>query len=178
MKKKTMIIIIIVLAVLVLGLIGYIVYDKVTDKEELVPTEDYVSEYKEVGLDLTTVMDSINGYWHGSGDNSFYVISFLKKDMSFSEFYYASEGGGGGSIKDLKFVSDNKYKLVITLAPRLLCSEEFCQEGASMGEYSREEDIELDIDLSNISDKKLKCNDLELSYLGATWEEMESNIYN
>ena len=178
MKKKTMLIIIIVLAILVLGLVGYIVYDKVINKEELVPTENYGEEYTEVGLDLTTVMDSINGYWHGSGDNAFYVVSFLKNDMSFSEFYYASEGGGGGKVKDLKFIEDNKYKLVITLAPRLLCTEEYCQEGASYGEYSKEEDIELIIDLSNISDKKLKVNDSELSYLGSTWEEMENNIYN
>ena len=102
----------------------------------------------------------------------------FNKNKEYAEFYYASVGGSCGIIKDVTYVDTNNYKLLITLNPRVLCTEEYCEEGANIGDMSSYEDITINVDISKIDEKIVKLNDFEFSYLGSTWSEMESNIYN
>ena len=169
MRDKIKTIIIVILSLVIISLVSYIVYNKILDnKEEIIEVNHY---------SLEEVLNKIYGYWRVPSDNSLIVMSFLENG-EYSSFYYASEGGTGGIVKKLEYNSSlDEYTLLVDLNPRLLCSEEYCEEGATIGEYSEPETIKLNIKLDKISDKILIVDNVELKYLGSTYKEMEENIF-
>ena len=173
MKDKSKVIIII-LALVIIGLVGYICYDKVLKDKDKNDGEETV-EVKHDSLE--TVLHKISGYWRVPSENSLVVMSF-EENGNYGNFYYASEGGVGGKVKGLTY-DDKKdeYILTIELNPRLLCTEEYCEEGATIGQYSDPEEIKLTLNFSKFGDKILIVDNKELRYLGSTYSEMEENIY-
>lgn len=180
MKDKKLFIIVIAIMALTILLSAYMIYTQLimgnnSAKNEVSDVANTVDV--DTGLSLTEVMNKINGYWHLE-NNSFWVVGFLAKDMTYTSFPYASEGGEGGKVTSVNHVDGDIYDLVVMLSPRLMCNEEFCEEGATIGQMSESKEITIKLDLSNIDNKVLITNDQKLLYLAATFDEIEKKIYN
>lgn len=178
MKDKKLCMIVITIMALTIALSVYMVYQQVLiAKTDNSNANTDTIEAAPISLSLTEIMDKINGYWHAK-NNSFNVTGFLKEDMTYTSFLYASEGGVGGKVNSYNYIADNIYNLVIMLNPRLMCSEEFCEEGATIGQMSEPEEITIKLDLSNIDNQAISINGEELIYLAQTFDEIEKKIYN
>lgn len=60
-------------------------------------------------LDINNVLEQLNGVW-GSGD---YMISIKNENKEYLQGMYGTDGFIGGSIKNIKRISDNKFELEI-----------------------------------------------------------------
>ena len=172
MKDKKMFIIVITIMLLTLALSAYMIYKQFANKEE--EPEEIIEE---VGMPLAEIADQINGYWQEE-DSQFNLTGFNSGELTYSNFVFASEGGVGGSIQSYEYVDTDKYNLKIMLNPHLMCTEEYCEEGATIGQMSEPEEITLTIDLSEINQHKITINDKKMRYLCATFDEIEKIIYN
>ena len=174
-KKLSLIVITVMFVTILLSI--YMVYHQIElgREEKLNNAKDEVVET--TSLSLAEIMDKIDGYWHEK-DASFMITGFLKEDMKYSQFPFASEGGKGGDIKSSEYLDNDIYAIKIMLSPRLLCTEEYCEAGATMGQMSEPEEITVKIDMSNIDNQIIKVDDKELIYLAHTFDEIEKKLYN
>ncbi len=178
MKDKKLFVIVIAVMVITIGLSIYMVYKQIEPNKKMDDNSPKEEVNTDSGLSLTEIMDKIDGYWHGSDTNAFTVTGFLKDTMVYTHFFYASEGGEGGDIKSLEHLEGDSYNLIVMLKPRLMCSEEFCEEGATIGQMSEPEEITIKLDLSNLDNQIINVNGNELTYLAHTFDEIEKKIYN
>lgn len=191
-KKNTgLVILVIVLSLLVVGLGGFIIYDKVlsggkiennnidvdskdnevNDNDENINDEDFSKQYKDIITD---------GIWYMNGT----VFSFKNEKTLFSIGKYASDAGYGGNIKlfEENFSQPKKYIYKIE-AVADACTEQLNCINISNG-YKLQVELEYDItspkEITIIKLSKTEDNVTEnfdtlkgvYSFAGNNWDEV------
>ena len=117
-NNSGLMVLIVILCLIVLGLGGYIVYDKVINKEK--STEQNSAE-EQIEEKLTTkkLLSELTGEWGACKDSSCYGIIIGKRDNG--EYYYTpylmwSDGGTSGTIKKVSYKEKNVYLLTVYYA--------------------------------------------------------------
>lgn len=112
------IVLIVFLCLLVLGLGGYIVYDKFISKEET-PETDNTEEVQEDKLTIDELLNKLTGEWGTCENGTCYGIFMGKRENG--EYYYTpylmwSEGGASGTIKNSLYKEKDVYSLTVYYA--------------------------------------------------------------
>lgn len=132
-KNNTLIVLVVVLCLLVLGLGGYIVYDKVLSKDGKITEQSNVDEQQEDKstnqtndakqqekvLSSDELLNNLTGEWGTCKDNSCYGIIIGKRDNG--EYYYTpyimwSDGGTSGTVKNSEYKEKDVYLLTVYYA--------------------------------------------------------------
>ena len=181
-SSKNKVKIIVALSLFAVALTGFIIYDKVLTKKEVVDdksnekissSENSSSSEEELSsveteVDLNEVWSKLDGYWHNQ-EAYFFIHFFRDNNRAFVvSSYWFSEGGPVGEVVEIKEISANKYELKI-----------FYAGGENLNDpgYIDEEIIINYIDLSNVDDKIIKWSankdfkDYELYEFSAITEE-------
>lgn len=171
-KNKALIVLVIILTVLVLGLGGYIVYDKVlsknndTDINNNNSNNDNILDSVENGnkseiITKDELVSLLEGYWYYEMDNSKYLVVF--EDNTFRTGMYQTDGGISGNINSANMLEDKIYQLNIYNAG---CNTNDCIDEVEPYNYSILVDIKdisskiIDVKLSEDGDF-IKCDYLE-----------------
>ncbi len=131
-KNNTgLIVLVIVLFLLVLGLGGYIIYDKVINKEKPIEQNNIIDQQEESQTEqnsiveqqerLTTdeLLDKLTGEWGACKEGSCYGKIIGKRENG--EYYYTpylmwSDGGTSGTVKKSEYKEKDVYLLTVYYA--------------------------------------------------------------
>ena len=126
-KNNSLIILVVILCLLVLGMGGYIVYDKVLSNKENIDEQQNdnltnqtnKAEQQEEILSSDDLLYKLTGEWGTCKDNSCYGIIIGKRDNG--EYYYTpylmwSEGGASGTVNNSEYKEKDVYLLTVYYA--------------------------------------------------------------
>ena len=115
-NNNGLIVLVIVLSLLVLGLGGYIVYDKVISQEKLTDNSN-ISQQPQKKLTTEELLDQLVGEWGSCKDNSSCYGKIIEKREN-GEYYYTSfvwqtDGDTSGTIKKAEYIEKDIYLLTV-----------------------------------------------------------------
>ena len=170
MKNKQLVILIIILAILVLGMGGYILYDKVINVKEGPKSVEKEKGNKSNENELTTeeLLDKITGEWGGCDDEYCYGKIIGKNEKGnyyFTPYVMWSESSGSGTITKTEYIEKDVY--ILTVHYDKFESEEY---------YSPEQTVEYKIDVSKLSSNILNIGDLKYQLITIDRDEFFHSI--
>ena len=197
-KKSNMSVIVLLLCIIIVLLIGIIVFLLFKDtsnntnttnnnevnatSEEVISSEENKNIVEETSQETVytedELFDKLKGiykYVNENGRN--YVIRFYKdiyndNKNTFTYGMYGTDGGIGGEITKVEYLSDSIYRITVYSAG--------CQEvnGNTCMVETEPETYNIDINISNIDSKKIDIkidnhNNINCEYVTDNWDEMD-----
>lgn len=170
MEKKNSVlgVLVILLSVVVLGLTGFIVYDKVLNKDAKNENTNSSTINNEVentdgsSISSTEMLDKIVGNWGRVNGMACYLISISRKDnkYTFNSVEYGTDGGLFGEVVEHKSIDSDKLYLKVHFPERV----------NEVGE-TPEQTSEYVINISELSSNILIINNNKWEIVTGTLEE-------
>lgn len=115
-NRKWLIILVIFLFLLILGLVGYIVYDKVISKEKVTEKSNII-ERQDKKLTTEKLLDKLIGEWGFCKDSNSCYGKIIEKRKNGKYYYtpyiWGSDGGTSGTIKKAEYKEKDIYLLTV-----------------------------------------------------------------
>ena len=166
MKKDNNVlgVLVVLLSIVVLGLTGFIVYDKTLNKNEKKENINNGVEVNDTEV-ATEMLEKITGKWGSVNGMTCYFLSISSNDnkYTFNSGQYGTDGGLFGDIIDYKAVDSDKLYLKVHFPEKV---NEVSETPEQTSEYI--------INISELSSNIIIFNDKNWEKVTGTWE----NFFN